>query len=153
MWERLTEYQNKDKILKLASDLDNDLELQDVEKLLPYFSEDCEVEMLGIKMQGISSLRKCLIWFFNIFETIKFQPIVIIVENNIFFEEFYIHVSFKNGKQLSVKLAEVLEYENYKIKSLRLYLDRLEFADVALGGFLSKKLVKLIKKKSLKDLI
>jgi hypothetical protein len=149
----LTETQDKDKILKLASDLDNDLELQDVEKLLPYFSEDCEIEMLGIKVQGISGLKKWLIWFFDMFETIKFQPIVIMVEKNIFFEEFFIHVSFNNSKQLSVKVAEVLEYKNYKIKSLRLYLDRLEFADATLEGFLSKKLVKLIKKKSLEGLI
>jgi hypothetical protein len=153
MWKKLTEYQNKDKILKLASDLDNDLELKNVEKIIPYFSEDCEIEMLGITAKGVSGLRKWLIWFFNMYETIKFEPIVIIVENNIFFEEFYIHVSFKKGKQLSVKVAEVLEYENYKIKSLRLYLDRLEFAEAALEGFISKKLVKLIKKRSLEGLI
>lgn len=151
--KKLIEQQDKNKILKLASDLDNDLELQDIERLIPYFSEDCEIEMLGIKLKGKSGLKKWLNWFFAMFESIKFEPIVIIVENNIFFEEFYIHTSFENGKQLSVKLAEVLEYEEYKIKSLRLYLDRLEFADAALDGFLSKKLVKLIKKKSLKGLL
>ena len=98
-------------------------------------------------------MKKWLNWFFNLFDTIKFEPIVIIVENNIFFEEFIIHASFHHDRNLSVKLAEVLEYEHYKIKSLRLYLDRLEFADAALDGFLSKKLVKLIKKKSLKGLL
>lgn len=149
----MTEPQNRDKIIKIAADLDNDLELQDVEKLVPYFSKDCEIEMLGIKMEGIPGLRKWLTWFFDMFETIKFQPIVIIVKDNIFFEEFYIHVSLKSGKQLSVKVSEVLEYEDYKVKSLRLYLDRLEFADAVLNGFLSKKLIKLIKKKSLEGLI
>jgi len=75
------------------------------------------------------------------------------VDNNIFFEEFIIHVTFKQGKKVSVKLAEVLEYQNYKIKSLRLYLDRLEFADIFATGFLSKKLVKLFIKRSLKGLV
>lgn len=149
----MIEQQDKKKILKLASDLDNDLELQDIERLIPYFSEDCQIEMLGIKLKGKAGLKKWLNWFFTMFESIKFEPIVIIVENNIFFEEFYIHTSFENGKQLSVKLAEVLEYENYKIKSLRLYLDRLEFANATVDGFLSKKLIKLIKKKSLKSLL
>ena len=149
----MIEQQHRKKILKLASDLDNDLELQDIERLVPYFSEECEIEMLGIKLKGIAGLKKWLNWFFTMFESIKFEPILIMVENNIFFEEFYIHTSFKNGKQLNVKITEVLEYENYKIKSLRLYLDRLEFADAALDGFLSKKLVKLIKKKSLKGLL
>ncbi len=149
----MNEYQSKDKIIKLAEELDNDLELQEVDKLIPYFSEDCEIEIFGIKLRGIKNLKKWLNWFFNMFDTIKFEPIVIIVEKNIFFEEFIIHVSFKQDKKLSVKVAEVLEYDNYKIKSLRLYLDRLEFADIFTAGSLSKKLVKLIKKRSLKGLI
>jgi len=74
------------------------------------------------------------------------------VENNIFFEEFGIKATYNNGKSLDVKLAEVLEYENYKIKSLRLYLDRLQFSDVLAKGFFSKKLVNVIKKKSLEGL-
>ena len=149
----MNEYQDNDKILKLAEDLDNDLELQDVDKLIPYFSEDCEIEIFGIKMKGKNELKKWLNWFFNLFDIIKFEPIVIMVENDIFFEEFIIQVSFKQGKKLSVKVAEVLEYYDYKIKSLRLYLDRLEFAEVFTTGSLSKKLVKLIKKKSLEGLI
>ena len=149
----MNEYQDKDKILKLAEDLDYDLELQDVDKLIPYFTEDCEIEIFGIKMKGKHELKIWLNWIFNLFDIIKFEPIVIMVENNIFFEEFIIQVSFKQGKKLSVKVAEVLEYFDYKIKSLRLYLDRLEFADVFTAGSLSKKIVKLIKKKSLEGLI
>ena len=149
----MNEYQNKDKILNLAADLDRDLELQDVDKLIPYFSEDYEIEMFGLKFIGKKNLKKWLSWFFKLFESIKFEPLVIMVENNFFFEEFIIHATFVQGKKLSIKIAEVLEYENYKIKSLRLYLDRLEFADILTTGFLSKKLVKLIKKRSLKGLV
>ena len=150
---KLSEYQDKDKILNLAANLDKDLETQDEAKLIPYFSEACEIQIFGLKLKGIANLRKWLNWFFNLFDTIKFEPIVIMVENSIFFEEFVIHVTFQRGKKLSVKLTEVLEYENYKIKSLRLYLDRLEFADVFTQGFLSKKIVKMIKKKSFQGLV
>ena len=150
---KLSEYQDKDKFLNLAADLDNDLEKQDVAKLIPYFSEQCEIEIFGLKLKGITNMKKWLNWFFNLFDTIKFEPIVIIVENNIFFEEFIIHASFHHDKNLSVKLAEVLEYEHYKIKSLRLYLDRLEFADVFTYGFLSKKIVKIIIKRSFQGLM
>ncbi len=149
----MNDYQNKEKIIKLAEELDNDLELQEVDRMIPYFSEDCEIEIFGLRIKGKRDLKKWLNWFFNLFDKIKFEPIVIIVENHIFFEEFIIHVSFKQGKKLSVKVAEVLEYDNYKIKSLRLYLDRLEFSDIFTNGFLSKKLVKLIKKRSLKGLV
>jgi len=149
----MNDYQDKDKIIKLAEDLDNDLEIKDINKLGSYFSENCEIEILGLKLRGKTHLKKWLNWFFNLFDTVKFEPIVIIVEKNIFFEEFIINVTFKQGKNLSVKIAEVLEYQNYKIKSLRLYLDRLEFADILTTGFLSKKLVKLIIKRSLKGLV
>ena len=149
----MNEHQDKDRIIKLAAELDKDLEKQDVDKLISYFSEDCEIEILGLKLKGIIDLKKWLNWFFNLFDTIIFEPIVIMVEKNIFFEEFIIHVTYNQDKKLSVKIAEVLEYKNYKIKSLRLYLDRLDFADILTSGFLSKKIVKLIKKRSFKGLV
>lgn len=150
--KKLIENQDKNKILKLASDLDNDLELKNENKLISYFTDDCKIEMLGIKLEGRNELKKWLNWFFQMFEIIRFEPIVIMVENNTFFEEFFIRGTLKNGKSTNVKVAEVLEYQNYKIRSLRLYLDRLEFGSI-IDGFFSKKLINFIKKRSLKGLI
>jgi len=144
--------EKKEKLLRLAADLDNDLETQDVQKLLPYFSEECEIEIFGHSLKGREGVEKWLKWFFGIFKTIKFEPIIIMVEENIFFEEFYITVSFENGETIRVKVAEVLTYENDKIRSLRLYLDRLEFVEASLKGFFSKSIVKMIKKKSVEGL-
>jgi hypothetical protein len=149
----MNETQDKSRIKQVAADLDNDLESRIIERILPYFAEDCVIEIFGIKLHGISDLKKWLKWFFDLFDTIKFEPRVIMVEDNTFFEEFIIHVSFKDSNKLSVKVAEVLEYKNYKIKSLRLYLDRLEFADAFPAGFLSRKIINLIKRKSLKGLV
>ncbi len=145
-------FQTKERLLKLASDLDEDLEKMDVEALVPYFADDCEIELLGISLKGISGLKKWLFWFFESFYSIKFEPIVIMVEGSVFFEEFYIHGVTKNNKKLTGKIAEVLVYENYKIRSLRLYFDRLNFADASINGFIEKRIVKLIKNKSLKGL-
>jgi ketosteroid isomerase-like protein len=145
--------QEKSKILKLAADLDDDLEKKDIKKLITYFSEDCEIELLGITLKRHVGVRKWLEWFFKLFKDIVFEPIVIIVENNIFFEEFYIHGTTLDDEKLSVKVSEVLEYKDYKIKSLRLYLDRLLFSDALQVGALSRKIVKLVKQKSLEGLI
>jgi len=150
---KMNESQDKSRIEQVAADLDTDLESKMIERVLPYFAEDCVIEIFGLKLKGITDLKKWLKWFFDLFDTIKFEPIVIMVEDNIFFEEFIIHVSFKNTNKLSVKVAEVLEYKNLKIKSLRLYLDRLEFAEAFPVGFLDRKIIKLIKKKSLKGLV
>ena len=57
--------QTKEKILKLASDLDDDLEKMEIEALIPYFAEDCEIELLGLSLKGISGLKKWLKWFFE----------------------------------------------------------------------------------------
>jgi hypothetical protein len=144
--------QDKERIIKLAENLDNDLENMDIDKLIPYFSDDCEIEMFGLTLKGTLGLKKWLNWFFKSFSSIKFEPIVILVEGNIFFEEFYLHGVTKRSKKITGKIAEVLIYENYKIKSLRLYLDRLNFAEASVNGFLEKKIVNLIKKKSIKGL-
>jgi len=96
--KKLIENQDKNKILKLASDLDNDLELKNENKLISYFTDDCKIEMLGIKLEGRNELKKWLNWFFQMFEIIRFEPIVIMVENNTFFEEFFIRGNFfKHG--------------------------------------------------------
>jgi hypothetical protein len=149
----MIEPQNKDKIIQLAAELDDDLEKKDINKLISYFSEDCEIELLGITLKNHQGVKKWLEWFFSSFKSIKFEPIVIMVENDIFFEEFVIQGITNNGNELNVKVSEVLIYENYKIKSLRLYLDRLLFADAAITGFIGKKIVNMIKKKSLNDLL
>ena len=145
--------ENREEIIKLAEDLDSDLETQDIQKLLPYFAEDCVIELFGLSLTGLKGVERWLNWFFNMFETIEFEPIVIIVEKNVFFEEFWINVTFNNGETLRAKVAEVLVYKNNKITSLRLYLDRLQFAEASLKGGLRKSLVRLIKKKSVEGLI
>jgi len=145
--------QEKEQIIKLAKDLDDDLERKNVNKLISYFSKDCEIEIFGLTLKGHEDLKKWFHWFFDMFDSIEFDPIVILVENNIFFEEFVIKVTYNHGKRLNVKVAEVLEYKNYKVKSLRLYLDRLQFSDILAKSFFVKKLVKIIKKKSLAGLV
>ena len=147
------EKQKKEKILKLASDLDKDLESQKIDKVLTYFSEDGEIELFGLNLVGKEGIKKWLTWFFGICDKIQFEPIVIMVEGDTFFEEFIIHITQKNGKTLSVKVAEVLIYEDFKIKSLRLYLDRLQFSELIIDGFFGKKIVETIKKKSLNGLL
>jgi hypothetical protein len=75
------------------------------------------------------------------------------VTNGVFFEEFKVTGTLPNGKIVESKQSEVLVYENYKIKSLRLYFDRLDFADLVVNDFLSKRIVKMLKSRSLKGLV
>ena len=58
MEEKLTESQNKERILKLASGLDNDLELQDVEKLVDGERMDRNPELVAEALLG-SKVDRC----------------------------------------------------------------------------------------------
>ena len=140
------------KIKKVAKDLDDAVERHDIESALSCFLEDCEVEIFGIILSGKDHLRKALNWLYEKIGEIKFDPIVIIVNDDVFFEEFILK-GFKNGKRFEFKAAEVLIYKDYKVKTIRLYFDRLQIAKVISEGFFEKIILNIINKKSLKDLI
>jgi ketosteroid isomerase-like protein len=140
-------------IRKVAMHLDKSIENKDVESILSCFADDCEIELLGIKLKGKKEARKWINWLYTHLADVKFIPVTILVERDMFFEEFIAMAKLHNGIEIQSKQAEVLMYENYKVKSLRLYFDRLDFADSVAKGFISKRLVRLLIKKSLKGLI
>jgi len=145
--------QSADKIRQLAQDFDNAVASKNRELALTYFADDCEIELLGVKLTGKEGTRRWFDWLYQHLAEVSFLPVTIMVDGNIFFEEFVVTAKLPNGISLQPKQAEVLIYENYKIKNLRLYFDRLDFADAVLTGFLGKKIVQTLIKKSLKGLV
>jgi hypothetical protein len=76
------------------------------------------------------------------------------IEGNVFFEEFLVKARLPDGTELESKQAEVLVYnEDYKVKSLRLYFDRLDFADAVAKDPLSRMIIRKFIKMSLKGLV
>ena len=147
----MTSNQSSIRIRKAAKALDDAVEKHDTEFVLSCFLDDCEIEIFGIVLKGKDHLKKALNWLYELVGEIKFEPIVIMIDGDVFFEEFILKGD-KGGKKLEVKAAEVLIYKNYKVKTLRLYLDRLQVADIILEGFFEKFVVNMINKKSLKGL-
>ena len=142
-----------DRIRKVAQDLDHSIETGNIESILSFFSDDCEIELLGINKTGKAGARKWLEWLYSHAAEIKFSPVTIMVEGNTFFEEFTVKAKLHNGLEVQSKQAEVLLFENYKVKSLRLYFDRLEFAESFVSGIISKAIVRRLIRMSLKGLI
>ncbi|MEA2071238.1 MAG: nuclear transport factor 2 family protein, partial [Asgard group archaeon] len=126
--------QDTAKIKEVAMDLDDALEQRDVKKAVNCFSDDCEIEFLGVLLKGKKGVEKWIRWIFSNVVDIRFVPQVILIDNDTFFEEFSIEATLLNGKRIITKQAEVLIFENHKIKSLRLYMDRLDFADSIING-------------------
>jgi ketosteroid isomerase-like protein len=142
-----------DRIRKLAQALDETIEKKDVSSVADFFSDDCELEMAGQILKGKEDLKRAFSWIFGHLPEIRLIPITILIEGSTFFEEFLVRTKSTKGKMLQVKQAEVLVYEDdYKVRSLRLYFDRLELGDVFVSNFIEKAMVELLAKASLRGL-
>lgn len=54
--------QSPDEIRKVATDFDNAIESKNIELALSSFADDCEIELLGVKLIGRQGARKWLDW-------------------------------------------------------------------------------------------
>jgi ketosteroid isomerase-like protein len=145
--------QSPGKIRKYAKALDDAIEGRNIEEVVSYFCDDCEIEVLGVRLTGKEGLRRAFGWMYKYLKEMILIPITIMVDGDIFFEEFIVKTKVKGGKEIQVKQAEVLVYEDYKVKSLRLYFDRLELADVFTSNAVERVMVNQIVKASLKGLV
>jgi ketosteroid isomerase-like protein len=145
--------QSPEKIRKYAKALDDAIEGGNIEEVMSYFCDDCEIEVLGVKLMGKEGLRKAFGWMYKYLKGMVLIPVTIMVDGSTFFEEFIVKTKVKGGKEIQVKQAEVLVYEDYKVKSLRLYFDRLELAEAFTPNAVEQVMVKQIIKASLKGLV
>jgi hypothetical protein len=134
-------------------EFDNAIESKDIDHMVSFFADNCKIELMGITLSGRAGARKWLEWLFDTLVEVKFKPVITMVEGNVFFEEFILVGTLANGNIVESKQSEVLVYEDYKIKSLRVYFDRLDFADVVADGFISRKIVSTLISRSLKGLV
>jgi ketosteroid isomerase-like protein len=148
----MVQKQLPEKIRQAATELDNAIEIKDIDRIMSGFSDDCEIELLGIKLTGKEGLKKWIDWMYAHLAEIKFEPITIMVDGNVFFEEFILKGRLHDGTEVQSKQAEVLIFANYQVKSLRLYFDRMDFAHSVAKGIISKALVRRVVRESLKGL-
>ena len=143
-----------EKIRNLAKALDDAIEKQDMEEILSYFSDNCEIELPGVTLSGKEGLRKAIRWMYRYLKEITLIPITIMVDGNTFFEEFIVRAKIKEGKEIEVKQTEVLVYDDeYKVKNIRLYFDRLELAAAYTSNPVEKIMINQLSKASLKGLL
>ena len=140
-------------IRKYAKALDDAIEKQSIEEIVSYFSDDCEIELLGIRLTGKEGLRKAIAWMYRYLKGMVLVPVTIMVDGNTFFEEFIVKAKVKGDKEVQVKQAEVLVYdEECKVNSIRLYFDRLELAEAFASNVIEQIMIKQVIKSSLKGL-
>ncbi len=148
----MEEKQPTDEIRRVAMTLDNAIENKRLDAVLSCFADNCEIELLRHSLYGKAGVEKWFDWLFKNIRQIKIQPVIIMAEGNTLFEEFIIRARLHSGPEVKSKQSEVLVFENDKIKCLRLYFDRLDFADTVAKDPVSKAVVSRILKKSVEGL-
>ena len=141
-----------DEIRKVAMDFDNAIKNRNMESIMSSFSDDCEIELLGTKLTGKEGAARWINWLYRHLAQVEFIPVTIMVEGDTFFEEFVVKARLHIGTDIQSKQAEVLVYENCKLKSLRMYFDRLDFADSVAREFIDKAIGRQLIRTSLKGL-
>jgi ketosteroid isomerase-like protein len=145
--------QDSVEIRRSAMEFDDAIEKKDFEKMIAAFTEDCEIQLLGIILRGKEGVRRWLAWLFTYIVQLEFKPVTIIIDGDTFFEEFVMIGTLQDGSVVESKQAEVLVYQDYKIKSLKLYFDRLDFAAAVANGFFSKRVTQMLIKRSIEGLV
>lgn len=143
---------SSEEIRRAAMALDKALESRDLQLVTEKFTGDCEIELLSIKLLGKEGVRKWVNWMYKHVAEIKFLPVTIMVEGNKFFEEFIVEAKFHDGEEARSNQTVVLEFEKLKVKSLRMYFDRLDFSSAVAKDVISKTIVTELIKKSLEGL-
>jgi ketosteroid isomerase-like protein len=139
-------------IREVAMAFDKALENKDLEAIMDKFADNCKIELLNAKLRGREGAKKWVDWLYQHVAEIKFFPVTIMVEGNTFFEEFIVKAKFNDGEEAHSNQAVVLVFEDLKIKSLRMYFDRLDFSGAVAKDVISKTIVREIEKKSLEGL-
>ena len=123
--------QTAETIRVAATRLDDALERGDTEEVVACFAEDCEVELLGVRLCGRDGVRRWLRWMkARGIQSLWFTPRSIVVEGDVFVEEFLASLRMVDGRMVESRQSEVLVYENNLVKSLRLYFDPMDFAEI-----------------------
>ena len=144
--------QSADEIREIAMKLDNALARRNIDVVLDMFTNDCEIELLGIRLIGKDGAARWINWLYKHLSQVEFVPVTIMVDGNTFFEEFEVRAKLRSGMAVQSKQTEVLVFENSRVKSLRLYFDRLDFANSIANDPISKLVIRQLLKASLKGL-
>lgn len=125
-------------IRELALRFDRAIERRDSAAVLSAFHEDCTITLPGIELTGREGAERWVAWLFSELREICFEPVIVMTRDDTLFEEFIVRARTAGGRTLESRQAEVLVFQDGKVKSLRLYFDRLDVAQALSPGFFSR---------------
>jgi ketosteroid isomerase-like protein len=130
--------ENPDELRTIARHFDSAIEDKQIDKAVSSFTDDCIIEFPGGAVKGKEGARRWIEWIFSHFARIRFEPVTIMVDGNTFFEEYFLEGTFHNGSTVRSRQAEVLEFEGGRIRAMRIFFDRIDFAGALEDGVLTR---------------
>jgi ketosteroid isomerase-like protein len=127
-----------DGIRDSARHFDDAIEDREIEEALSRVTDDCIIEFPGGAVRGKEGARTWIEWLYSNFARIRLEPVTIMVNGNTFFEEYVFEGTFHTGTTVRSRQAEVLEFEGGRIRAMRIYFDRMDFADALGNGVLTR---------------
>ena len=146
---------DREKIIQAAKEFDDAIAAVDKENTLKCFAEECEIELLGMKLQKKCAAMRWFHWMYLHLGEMKSETVLLMVDGNSYFREFIVHGKLKrNGGKVTSKQSEVIVFDgDYKIKSLRVYFDRFDFAESVAKNSIEKYILEMIKKETMRGLM
>ncbi len=118
--------------------IDRASEAKDTVTILSCFHENCEIDIPGKKIKGKNEAKKWTEWIYSYFAELRIIPENGFVGGSLFFRKFTLKATLHDGSEISSKQAGVLEFDDQKIKSLRLDFDRADFNRLNFADTLAK---------------
>ena len=142
-----------DEMLKTAKEFGDAVQEKNLERLQSCFTDDCEIELFGIKLRGKTGVKKWYTWTYSHMKKISFDNVRMIVDGDTLFEEYMLNGVIHTGTNMQSRQMRSLVFEGGKVKTFRLYMDRLQFADSIANDFASKIIIRKFAQISVKELL
>jgi ketosteroid isomerase-like protein len=139
--------------LKTAEDVRVAVQEKNLEGLLDCFDDKCEIELFGLKLAGKDGVKKWFKWTYSHMDKIGFENTKTIIDGNVLFEEYILNGVIHTGKKVKSRQMRSLIFEDGKIKTFRLYMDRLQFADSIAEDFASKLIISKFTQRSVREML
>ena len=100
---------SSEEIRKVVMAFDRALESKDLQAIIETFAGDCEIELLGVRLFGKAGAEKWFNWLYRHVAEMKLLPVTVMVEGDVFFEEYVVEAKFYGGEEASLASGKPME--------------------------------------------
>jgi ketosteroid isomerase-like protein len=137
---------------KIVDEIDRAVQRRDVDAVLKHVADDCVVELVGVRLTGKAGVRRWINWLYRTASTLSFSCDTMSLNGSTVWKEYDVHAKLRNGNSVRAKQVALTEFRGDKVQSIRVYFDRLAYAEGLADDFVSRRIVREMVDRSLEGL-